>query len=121
MACGCNGNCESCGLCAGQLVVSQPEVDFLRQLGQNAFLPVARSSADPTPIYLEDSAETPERYSLILQCLEKKGLIELDFTAPLKHADMGAYAGYPIHGSISLTARGQQVLDILEIQGVQEL
>lgn len=117
---GCNGNCEHCGGCAGELVLSQPELDFLNLLGQSAFLPVARSGADNTPVYLEDTNETRETYSLILICLEKKGLISLDFDKPLQGADMSAYVGYPIHGSIALTARGQEVLDVLDKQGIRD-
>ena len=117
---GCHGNCGACGGCAGELVLSQPELDFLNGLAENAFLPVARSAADNRPIYLEDDAQTVEQYSLILICLEKKGLISIDFDRPLKGADMSAYQGYPIHGSIALTARGQEVLDVLDKQGAKE-
>lgn len=117
---GCNGNCEHCGGCAGELVLSQPELDFLAQLAENAFLPVARSGDDPRPVYLEDQQQSPEQYSLILQCLEKKGLLSIDFDKPLRGADMSRYSRYPIHGSIALTARGQQVLDILDRQGFKE-
>ena len=117
---GCHGNCGACGGCAGELVLSQPELDFLNILAENAFLPVARSAADNRPIYLEDDAQTVEQYSLILICLEKKGLISIDFDRPLKGADMSAYQGYPIHGSIALTARGQEVLDVLDKQGAKE-
>lgn len=116
----CSGNCEHCGGCAGHLVLSQPEVDFLNALAQNAFLPVARTAADNRPVYLEDDAQTPEQYSLILVCLEKKGLITIDFDKPLKGADMRRYEKYPIHGSLALTARGQEVLDILDKQGCDE-
>ena len=117
---GCNGNCGNCGGCAGELVLSQPEIDFLNDLAQNAFLPVARSAADNKPIYLEDDKNTVEQYSLILICLEKKGLIAIDFDQPLKGADMASYKAYPIHGSIALTARGQDVLDVLDKQGAKE-
>ena len=116
----CNGNCENCGGCAGELVLSQPELDLLNDLAANAFLPVARAAADPKPVYLEDEKQTPEMYSLILQCLEKKGLIRIDFEQPLRGADMSAYKKYPIHGSFGLTARGQNVLDILDKQGMKE-
>lgn len=115
----CSANCESCGGCGGQLVLSQPEIDFLGALAQNAFLPVARTASDSSPVYLEDQAQTVEQYTLILICLEKKGLIEIDFDKPLQGADMSAYEGCPIHGSIALTARGQQVLDILDRQGAK--
>ena len=91
---------------------------MLRKLGEIPFLPVARKAADPAPIYLEDDACSPEEYSLILQCLEKKGLISIDFDAPLKGFSDKTYAPYPIHGSFALTLRGQQVLDLLDIQGL---
>ena len=116
----CNGNCEHCGGCAGELVLSIPEVEMLNRLAENAFLPVARSAADNTPIYLEEREQTVEQYSLILICLEKKGLISVDFEKPLRGADMSAYQGYPIHGSFALTARGQEILDILDKQGAEE-
>ncbi len=117
---GCSGNCQHCGGCAGELVLSQPELDFLNHLGENAFLPVARSAGNNKPVYLEDDAQTPEQYSLILICLEKKGLISIDFDKPLLGTDMSAYVGFPIHGSIALTERGQTVLDILDKQGIRE-
>ena len=116
----CGGNCENCVGCAGELVLSQPEITFLNDLAENAFLPVARSAGDNTPVYLEDEKNSREQYSLILICLEKKGLISIDFDMPLSGADMSAYGGYPIHGSIALTARGQEVLDVLDKQGAKE-
>ena len=116
----CSGNCGNCGGCAGELVLSQPEIDFLNDLAENAFLPVARSAGDNTPVYLEDDKNSKEQYSLILICLEKKGLISIDFDQPLSGADMSAYGGYPIYGSIGLTARGQEVLDVLDKQGFRE-
>lgn len=116
----CSGNCEGCGGCAGQLVLSQPEIDLLMKLGQIPFLPIARSAADPKPVYLEDQDQTPEQYSLILICLEKKGLISLDFDMPLPGCGGEKYAQYPIWGSMALTKRGQDALDVLEKQGAEE-
>lgn len=116
----CNGNCGHCGGCAGELVLSQPEIDMLYDLAENAFLPVARQAGDNTPVYLEKQDQSREQYSLILTCLEKKGLISIDFDKPLQGADMSAYADYPIHGSLALTARGQEVLDVLDKQGAKE-
>ena len=98
----CNGNCASC--------------DFLNMLAQVAFLPVARSMGDLTPVFLEEGDW--EEMSLLLQVLEKKGLISLDFDKPLKGFDMRAYAAFPIHGSMALTERGQKVLELLEYQGI---
>jgi hypothetical protein len=117
---GCNGNCGSCGGCARELVLSEQEVEFLRKLGQIPFLPVARKMGDLTPVYLEEKELTVEEYSLILQCLEKKGLVSLDFDKPLKAFDDSAYSAYPIRGSMALTERGHRVLDLLERQGIRE-
>ena len=123
----CNGNCASCGGCSGncggcarELLITPKELDFLRELGQVAFLPVARTMGDLTPVYLEAGAEKQEEYSLILQCMEKKGLISLDYDKPLGGFRCDAYGAYPIHGSIALTERGQKVLEIIELQGISE-
>ena len=117
---GCNGNCGSCGGCAKELVITPWEVEMLQKLGQIPFLPVARKMGDLEPVYLEDQDHTAEEYSLILQTLEKKGLISLDFAVKIKGFDDSAYAAYPIRGSMALTARGQQVLELMEIQGIGE-
>ena len=114
---GCNGNCANCSGCGRELVLTEKEIAFLRQLGQIPFLPVARTMGDLTPVYLEEGE--PEEMSLLLQCLEKKGLISLDFDRPLKGFDMAAYAAYPIRGSMALTERGHKVLELMEYQGIQ--
>lgn len=115
---GGNGNCAGCSGCARELVLTREEIDLLEKLGQIPFLPVARSMGDLTPIYLEDGEQ--ETYSLLLQVLEKKGLISLDFDKPLAGFDDVAYATYPIRGSMALTRRGQDVLELLELQGFHE-
>ena len=116
----CNGNCASCGGCARELTVTAWEVEMLRKLGQIPFLPVARKMGDLNPVYLEDGDHSVEEYSLILQCLEKKGLISLDFAQKIRGFDDSAYAAYPIRGSMALTGRGQQVLEMIELQGIRE-
>jgi hypothetical protein len=110
----CNGNCASCSGCARELELTGAELDFLKTLGQVAFLPVARNMGDLNPVFPENPGED---FSLLLQCLEKKGLISLDYDKPLKGYDMDIYSAFPIHGSMALTQRGQQVLEMLEIQG----
>lgn len=120
---GCGGSCGSCGGCSGcggSLSLTRPELDMLLTLGQIPFLPVARKADSMTPCYLEDSRYSVEDYSIILQNLENKGLIDLDYSRPLKFFDHSAYAGYPVRGTISLTARGQTVLELIEVQGVEE-
>mgnify|MGYP006898626587 CR=1 FL=1 len=115
---GCNGNCASCSGCARELVLTQKEVDFLNTLAQVAFLPVARTMGDLTPVFLEEGE--PEEMSLLLQVLEKKGLISLDYDKPLGGFDETAYSAYPIRGSMALTLRGQQVLDLVDKQGFED-
>ena len=115
----CNGNCDGCTGCAKQLTLTDGEVHILKELGQIPFLPVARRADEMTPIYLEDTDYSKEEYSLILQVLEKKNLISIDYD-PLPGADMSAYKGYPVHGSMALTARGQTVVELLDLQGIEE-
>ena len=50
--------------------------------------------------------------------LEQKNLVSLDYDKPLRGFDERAYAAYPIRGSMALTQRGQQVLELMEIQGI---
>ena len=117
---GCDscGSCGSCGGCASRLELTEGELAVLEKLRCIPFLPVARRREDTIPVYLEDRDYSPEQYSLILQCLEVKRLISLDYDKPLSGCDMGAYAAYPVHGSMALTQRGQQVLDLLDRQGL---
>ena len=75
--------------------------------------------SDMLPVDLEEGEAKKEEMSLVLQCLEKKMLIDITYD-PLPGADMSAYKGYPVHGSIGLTARGLQVLELLEVQGFRE-
>lgn len=116
----CGGNCPSCGGCGGALFLTPGEIAMLRRLGQIPFLPIARRIDTVDPVYLEETDKSVTEYGLILMCLEKKGLISLDFDRPLAGVDDSAYAAYPIRGSMALTARGQSVLDLLELQGAQE-
>lgn len=118
----CSGNCGGCSGCTGcggSMELSRGEIEMLLTLGQIPFLPVARKMGEDIPVYLEDDRCTQEEYSLILQCLEKRGLISIDYTQPLKGFDDSAYAAYPVRGSFALTERGQRVLELLELQGVQ--
>ena len=109
----CSGNCAACSGCARELVLSEGEIAILRELAQYAFLPIARTPADETPI----DPENPQRESLLLQILEKKGLISLDYDKPLALCD---YGSYPIRGSMALTQRGQTVLELMEYQGITQ-
>lgn len=116
---GCSGGCSGCSGCGSTMELTGGEINMLLTLGQIPFLPVARKMGDDIPVYLEDHDQTPEAYSLILQCLEKRGLISIDYDKPLKSFNDSAYAAYPIRGSFALTARGQQVVELLEVQGAE--
>lgn len=115
MAC-CGGNCSACAGCGRALELTEGELEFLRVLGELAFLPVGRFPEENRPVFPENPAET---VSLVLRCLEKKGLISLDYDRPLKGCKTPNYTAYPIRGSMALTERGQQVLELMEIQGVE--
>ncbi len=117
--------CEKCGGCSGcagcgELVLSPGELEMLRTLGQIPFLPVGRQPDGETPVYLEDGAENAAEAANILLCLEKRGLILLDYGKPLKNAP-SVYGSYPVQGSISLTQRGQRVLEMLDYYGWEEI
>ena len=63
---------------------------------------------------------TSGRIANILRSLESKGLVSLDYHLPLSNFDYSAYAPWPLHGSAALTAAGQEALDSLEVQGIEE-
>lgn len=116
----CNSCDGGCGGCDRSLTLTPPEIRILLALAQVPFLPVARTREDPAPVYLEDRAFPSEVYALALSLLEKKALIDLDYDRPLAGADYGPYDAWPVRGSMALTARGQAVVDLLQIQGAAE-
>lgn len=116
---GCSGSCGGCSGCGSSLVLSQEEVEVLRVLEQVPFLPVARRADNMDAICLEEEVGRIENITLVLAMLEKKALIDLDYRSALKGFDYAAYGAYPCWGSIALTQRGQAVLELLAVQGVQ--
>ena len=115
----CGGHCGSCGGCARELVLTEAELQVLDRLAQIPFLPVGRKTDSPVPID-PDSPEDGALSGLVLQCLEKKGLIRLDFDQPLAGAHDPVYEAYPVRGSMALTQRGQEVLEWMHIQGISQ-
>ena len=111
-------SCGGCTGCARELTLTEKEISFLRYMAQIPFLPVARALGEDTPVY-EDGGDSDEN-AMLLRCLEKKDLISLDYDLPLKNYAERWYVSRPIRGSMALTARGQQVLELLEYQGSQE-
>ncbi len=105
----CSKNCGGC--CHGPIELTELEVRILVLLGQVAFLPIARNPSEEYPVCMELPEYDPVQTGLALACLEKRGLVDISYDAPLKGADMSAYEGYPVHGSAALTARGQEAAD----------
>ena len=116
MAHSCNGTCGQCGGCAKELVLTPRELALLELLAQIPFLPVARKSSNMDAVYLDEPAD--DLWTPVLACLEKKGLIDVDYRAPLAGCNYSSYAGYPVHGSMGLTERGLTVLETVEIMGI---
>lgn len=114
----CGSCCGSCGSCGGrELYLTPPEIELMRLLGQVAFLPVARRADTMEPHCRE--AGLPELADAALEALEHKRLISIDYDKPLKNFDYSPYRGLPVHGSAGLTALGQSVVELLELQGVE--
>ncbi len=111
-------NCKGCGGCGASLELTAGELALLQALNQYAFLPVARRADSELPVYLEEEDYTPEEYSTILQLLERKRLISIDYDQPLQSYGE-AYAPYPVRGSMALTERGQAVTEQLDLWGIQ--
>ena len=111
------GNCGgSCGGCAGVLELTEEELLLLGRFAQIPVWPVARRADTETPVCLEEDAMRPE----LLSALAVKGLIQLDFDLPLTGFDYSAYDACPHKGSMALTAAGQRVIELLDVQGVDE-
>ncbi len=114
----CSGGCSRCGGCAGTLELTQGELELLQELAVFAFLPVARRADDMTPFYPEGEGYSLEQYSAILLHLERKGLISIDYDAPIGVYPAEIYSAWPVHGSMALTGRGQEVVETMNITGI---
>lgn len=113
-SCNCE-NCGNCGGCGKSLTVTPEELKILELLGQIPFLPVCRKREDMVPVYPDDPRE---EISFVLQCLERKNLISIDYDAPLRGTAAQQYGALPVKGSMALTTRGQWVLESVQIHGI---
>ena len=112
---GCGGCCGSCGGGAS-LELTEQELALLNQLAQTPFLPIARRWDSEEPVYLAEDGT----YGNALVLLAQKRLIRLDYDMPLTNFDYRGYESYPCRGSMALTARGQEVLDLLALRGLED-
>ena len=115
----CTGSCGGCSGCGAALELTAGEIALLEELAVFAFLPVARRADDMTPHYVEGTACSQAEYSAILLHLERKKLIDIDYGAPVGSYAAPGYKALPVHGSVALTQRGQQVVEQLSIQGIE--
>lgn len=116
----CCGHCGSCGGCGGQndsLYLTSEELSVLDQLTALPFLPVGFNRKGRHPICLDCPGDR-EAVSDAITALSQKRLISLSPELPIQGFDYASYEDWPCHGSLALTARGQEVLELLEIQGV---
>ena len=111
---------SGCSGCANELTLTEYEIEMLKRFAEIPFWPVARRADSMTPVFLEDTRHSTEEYGRILECMEKKGLISLDYDKPIANYHNPAYDSYPVQGSMALTARGIRVLELMDLQGVQE-
>ncbi len=117
---GCE-NCGGCGQhCGQELLLTEAELALLRRLGETPFLPAASAFDMKAPVYLEDREHSQEEYAAAILGLAGKGLVRLDYDIPLANFDYAAYRDCPLHGSMALTGRGQEILEQIEIQGIEE-
>lgn len=119
---GCQSSCGGCGGCpgcGGQYSLTQEEIEFLSEFAVIPFLPAARKADGDMPVYLEHGGDI-QKNSETLMWLKLKGLISIDYDLPIKNYDYSIYKGYPVRGSMALTASGQAVLEALDIQGAEQ-
>lgn len=109
--------CPDAGGC-GVLFLTEDELSVLRRFAETPFLPLVRE-AGGLPLCPVLEAE-PRRLAAVLRNLESKGLISLDDRFPLSNYDYGSCTLGSVHGSMALTASGQDVLEALEVQGMGE-
>ena len=103
----------------GILFLTEDELAVLRRFAETPFLPLTRERNGGLPLCpsLEGDAE---RVAAVLRNLESKGLISLDDWLPLSNYDYSPWASHAIHGSMALTAAGQDALESLEVRGIGE-
>lgn len=145
---GCSGGCRD-----RTIYITEDERGFLLRLAEIPFLPLARfvmrsSRSDDAvsvalaPVYLDeknDSPDTVKKNGEILQSLEDKYLITLDYDLPLQNGDYSLFEDSQVYrdfqntvaggvtqdgltfdlpelqrGSMALTTLGQDALDMLE-------
>lgn len=98
------GGCH-CGQHQTEIQITEEEIDFLKELAQTPYLPLASfvlkstksshlASVALAPVYLDQKTDSMERVKskgVVLKSLEHKGLITLDYEEPLENGNYGDY------------------------------
>ncbi|MBQ6756183.1 MAG: hypothetical protein IJP43_04480 [Oscillospiraceae bacterium] len=98
-----------------EIQLTEREMRLLDFFRTEPFMPVVRRISLDTP-YLILAGED---YSDSLMWLQLKGLVDIELSAPVEGGDYSVYPESAVRGSASLTARGQEALDSLDILGAQ--
>ena len=115
----CGACCGGCGGCGRHLELTQTEVDLLRLFAQIPFLPVGRRPGTEHPVLLDDIVGAADALGPAITSLGQKRLIRIDYGQPLVNYDYSGYESCTHKGSMALTASGQAVVELLEIQGIE--
>ena len=118
---GCGG-C-GCGSHQAEIQLSPEEMEFLKQLAQTPYLPLARfvlkstksdhlESVALAPVYLQDkqdSMDTVKSMGAVLKSLEEKGLLTLDYEEPLENGDYTDYSHSALYAYFKETVAQSKV------------
>lgn len=115
---GCGG-CTQCGGCSGcgSIALTQSQLDVLARFAVMPFYPAGYMLPDDAPVCLDFC--TPEEMQA-LQSLIAQRLISSDPYETVAGADLSGYRSFQLHGSVALTRRGQQVIEQLDMQGLDD-
>lgn len=111
-------NCHACDRCAGcagcqqNAALNPLEYALLDVFSVTPFLPVAIDRQSGQALLLDPELEKAAA-SLALRLLQRRGYVQVSSDLPLQNASYHGYEDWK-HGSVALTARGQDMLDRLE-------
>ena len=115
-----HSHCGACcgGSCREELELTPAAVDLLQLFAQRPFLPLVLRHGAEQPLFPDDNSGAADQLGAAITELQLKQLIKLDYDLPLLNYDYSAYGPSARRGSMALTARGQAVLELAEIQGI---
>lgn len=117
----CGGSCPgSCAGCSSVISLTEDEVRLLDEFKQFSFLPVA-SKSEGKPVYIKEDPDDKSDHSEIIIALRNKRLISIDYDLPLSNYDYANYAGCSNFGSMALTELGQDVVNQIDVSGIDQI